>query len=70
MADNNTSPPRSAQSSQESLPIDQAVDTTTVLDQRKQPLRVQPEFKSPEHKVYVNKFRDMRLFGNHLNAHS
>ncbi|KAK4208505.1 hypothetical protein QBC37DRAFT_391990 [Rhypophila decipiens] len=39
-------------------------------EERKQPWRDLPEFKSAEDNVHVSKVRDMRLFGNHVNAHS
>ncbi|KAK4150480.1 hypothetical protein C8A00DRAFT_36917 [Chaetomidium leptoderma] len=42
----------------------------TSTEQRKEPWRALPEFKSTEDNVNVSKVRDMRLFGNHVNAHS
>lgn len=45
-------------------------EATGEADDRKRPWRSLPEFKSVQDKVYVNKVRDMRLFGNHVNAHS
>ena len=54
--------------------VEQAVDSTSTTalqdDTRKQPWRVMPEFEAFEDKVHVSKVRDMRLFGNHVNAHS
>ncbi|CAK7241122.1 MAG: hypothetical protein STHCBS139747_002580 [Sporothrix thermara] len=52
----------------------QAAPATTVAqdtdDARKQPWRQLPTFESFEDKVRVNNVRDMRLYGNHVNAHS
>lgn len=66
---------RSASSNQlprEQSPEDQTLDASAAAagDQRKQPWRSVPEFKSAKDNVYVSKVRDMRLFGNHVNAHS
>lgn len=68
----------STNSSQESLPIEKmaepagapATETLKQPETRKQPWRNLPAFESFKDKVHVNKVRDMRLFGNHVNAHS
>lgn len=40
------------------------------VDNRKQPWRALPEFESVKDDVTIKKVKDMRLFGNHVNAHS
>ena len=45
-------------------------DPTHKVDSRKQPWRSLPEFKDVKDDVSVKNQRDMRLFGNHVNAHS
>ncbi|PTB41290.1 hypothetical protein M441DRAFT_139575 [Trichoderma asperellum CBS 433.97] len=43
---------------------------TSVGGNLKKPWRELPEFKSAEDNVQVSNVRDMRLFGNNMNAHS
>ncbi|UKZ53097.1 hypothetical protein TrVGV298_006885 [Trichoderma virens] len=43
---------------------------TSAGDNRKEPWRELPEFKSAKDDVHVSQVRDMRLFGNNVNAHS
>lgn len=62
-------------SSREQSPVHEdvsvnAISSAPAVDNRKQPWRSLPEFESVEDKVEVKKVKDMRLFGNHVNAHS
>ena len=49
-------------------PVEEVVKALT--QKRKEPWRDVEKLKAAEDKVEVNKVRDMRLFGNHVNAHS
>ena len=53
-------------------PVDsgQSANSSPTETERKEPWRALPEFKTPQDNVHVSKVRDMRLFGNHVNAHS
>ena len=66
--------------SREQSPLEDPTTNTSVtsetnesihgVDERKQPWRSLPEFKNVKDDVSVKNQRDMRLFGNHVNAHS
>ncbi|KAK4159038.1 hypothetical protein QBC43DRAFT_327930 [Cladorrhinum sp. PSN259] len=71
--DTNTQSNSSSELSPGQSPVsnnDASTSASSLTEERKEPWRDLPEFKSAEDKVHVSQVRDMRLFGNHVNAHS